>query len=445
MMKIIIPALALMFAACGNIATGQKTAEKGYEKQQHRQNEGVVLSERDAFLYEKTLANVIAAEEALEAVTLGEEENVSKVLANIRLLNYRYNAAAMNDDTRRHCEELSNRIANLKERAKSLSTSSHQQNGNTRLIADEKAVLVEQSVEYPCYLEAGDVLYYDIKTENIARVKIYNVDRQSTLKNHVSTSVNDSLEIKYSAIYLVSIETVDREYVSNRIKVKYGDGTPVLRPNVVSERVACRKEDFGAVGIETVKLNDILDGARKLTLRGQLKSAFSGTSRALVAIKVPQGASDIMYSARISTSELQRNEDGQFYKNVGHTYNRIDIFKLPVYERRRRSGIIDMLLDENRPVCEEDAYCNMYVIRNQNEAKKFQDSKVSASKIDYDVDCSTLGTQSCNGTIPVNDSQTIYLAFENERMRYANYLWVEAVAVMPTTEYYRTKYSVEWQ
>ena len=102
MKRFIIPALALMFAACGNIATGQKTAEQGYEKQQHRQNEGVVLSERDALLYEKTLANVIAAEEALEAVTLGEEENVSKVLANIRLLNYRYNAAAMNDDIARN-------------------------------------------------------------------------------------------------------------------------------------------------------------------------------------------------------------------------------------------------------------------------------------------------------------------------------------------------------
>ena len=432
-----------MLSACGNIATERKPAEMGYEKQHLQQSEGVVLSERDELLYEKTLANVVAAEEALETVISGEEENVPRVLANIRQLNYSYNAAAMNDDTRQYCEALSNRIAALKERARTLSTLTHQQKDNTRLIAQEKATLVEQNIEYPCYLEAGDVLYYDIETENIARVKIYNLDRQSTLNSYISTRVNDSLQIKYSAIYLLSIETVGREYVSNTIKVKYGEGTSLLRPNILSENVPCKKGDFGAVGVETVKLDNILDGARKLTLRGQLKSAFSGTSRALVAIKVPQGASDIIYSVRISTSELQRNEDGQFYKNVGHSYNRIDIFKLPVYERRRRSGIIDMLLDENRPVCEEDAYCNMYVIRDQNEAKKFQDGKVDASEINYDVDCSTLGTQSCNGTIPVNDSQTIYLAFENERMRYANYLWVEAVAVMPTIEYHKTKYSVE--
>ena len=38
---------------------------------------------------------------------------------------------------------------------------------------------------------------------------------------------------------------------------------------------------------------------------------------------------------------------------------------------------------------------------------------------------------------------SFYLAFENERMRYANYLWVEAVAAVPTTEYYTTKYSAQ--
>jgi hypothetical protein len=40
-------------------------------------------------------------------------------------------------------------------------------------------------------------------------------------------------------------------------------------------------------------------------------------------------------------------------------------------------------------------------------------------------------------------TRTVYLAFENERMRYTNYLWVEVVAVVPTTEYYTTKYTIE--
>ena len=36
-----------------------------------------------------------------------------------------------------------------------------------------------------------------------------------------------------------------------------------------------------------------------------------------------------------------------------------------------------------------------------------------------------------------------YLAFENERMRYSNYLWVEVEAVKPGSIYYTTKYTLK--
>ena len=85
----------------------------------------------------------------------------------------------------------------------------------------------------------------------------------------------------------------------------------------------------------------------------------------------------------------------------------------------------------------------MYVFRNKTQAKKFQDGTKTAAGLDYDVDYSTLGTQSCNGRIPVNGAKTIYLGFENERMRYTNYLWVEVEAVVPETVYYTTKYSIK--
>ena len=68
-------------------------------------------------------------------------------------------------------------------------------------------------------------------------------------------------------------------------------------------------------------------------------------------------------------------------------------------------------------------------------AKQFQDGTKAASVLNYDVDYSTLGTQSCNGRIPVKGLKTIYLAFENERVRFTNYLWVEVEAVVPQTEY----------
>jgi hypothetical protein len=84
----------------------------------------------------------------------------------------------------------------------------------------------------------------------------------------------------------------------------------------------------------------------------------------------------------------------------------------------------------------------MYVFRNQSQAKQFQDGTKSASNLNYDVDYSTIGTQSCNGRIATKGAKTIYLAFENERMRYTNYLWIEVEAVVPNKVYYRTKYKV---
>ena len=169
----------------------------------------------------------------------------------------------------------------------------------------------------------------------------------------------------------------------------------------------------------------------------------SGSSIALVPIQVPAGATDILYSMRIATSEQDRSSDGNFHRNLSLKYNQVKFLGLPLYERNQGTGLLRMLLDDNRPLREEDAYCNMYLFRSQSEAKKFQDGTASASSLKYDVDCSTVGTQSCSGRLPVNGASRLYLGFENVRVRYTNYLWVEAVAVVPTTEYYRTKYTVD--
>ena len=100
-----------------------------------------------------------------------------------------------------------------------------------------------------------------------------------------------------------------------------------------------------------------------------------------------------------------------------------------------------MLLDDNRPIKDEDAYCNMYVFYSQTEAKKFQDG-VNPSSLDYIVDYSQMGTQSCNGRIPVKGKSTIYLGFENERMRYSNYIWIEVIASTPKKEYHKLHYKL---
>ena len=160
-------------------------------------------------------------------------------------------------------------------------------------------------------------------------------------------------------------------------------------------------------------------------------------------MQVPAGATDILYSIRIATSENTKSDDGKFHENLGRTYKQVRFMGLPLYEKSYSNGLINTLLDDNRPIREEDAYCNMYVFRSQSQAKQFQDGSKIASELSYDVDYSTLGTQSCNGRIPTKGAKTIYLAFENERIRYTNYIWIEVEAIVPNMVYYRTKYSVD--
>lgn len=406
----------------------------------------ISLSEREMLLYESTAVKVADAEAALEAIEAGETTNAAKVFSDIRKLQYHYNDTSMNNATREHCEALAERIAALKERAKMLSVNAGSNPTGIKTVSrvsSGKAQLISECERQPLYLEAGDMLFYTIESDESIAVNIYNADKQTRLKHYASTSVNDSLRIDYSAIYLVEVVSQGKAYVKSNISFRNGVGTSTYRSKVMTEQVACKKGDFGAMGVEAIKMSNIFEEPRKFTLRGQIKAAFSGAARAIVAIPVPAGATNILYSLRISTSEQPINSDGEFYENLGHSYRRIDVLSLPVYESTRRSGLIDMLLDDNRPIREEDAYCNLYVFRNQSESKSFQDGGVAISNLNYDVTYSTLGTQSCNGSIPTNGSKTIYLGFENERMRYANYLWVEAVGVVPTTEYYTTKYSIQ--
>lgn len=406
----------------------------------------ISLSEREMLLYESTAVKVADAEAALEAIEAGETTNAAKVFSDIRKLQYHYNDTSMNNATREHCEALAERIAALKERAKMLSVNAGSNPTGIKTVSrvsSGKAQLISECERQPLYLEAGDMLFYTIESDESIAVNIYNADKQTRLKHYASTSVNDSLRIDYSAIYLVEVVSQGKAYVKSNISFRNGVGTSTYRSKVMTEQVACKKGDFGAMGVEAIKMSNIFEEPRKFTLRGQIKAAFSGAARAIVAIPVPAGATNILYSLRISTSEQPINSDGEFYENLGHSYRRIDVLSLPVYESTRRSGLIDMILNDNRPIREEDAYCNLYVFRNQSEAKSFQDGGVAISNLNYDVTYSTLGTQSCNGSIPTNGSKTIYLGFENERMRYANYLWVEAVGVVPTTEYYTTKYSIQ--
>lgn len=427
-MRLLAVLLSVFLAyACGNI--NNKDSEPR-------------MPEKARILYEKAENKIADVENRVNQLKKGTDvQQVIMVLTDAKKLEYKFDSTDMNRAAIEKCKALQARIIAVQEAAVAKAESIILE--SKVLVYEGEDFLIEKMTEYPVYLEKGDVLYYDVKLKTAVPVKLYNMDTRSTVKSYNKTSVKDSIIISYTGIYLLEIKPQASQYASVRIAYDTDNMDRLYNPKSVrTETESCSKGDFRAYSINGVKMQNLFEEPRKFTLRSVLKSMASGSSIALVPIQVPSGATDILYSMRIATSEQDRSSDGNFHRNLSLKYNQVKFLGLPLYERNQGTGLLRMLLDDNRPLREEDAYCNMYLFRSQSEAKKFQDGTASASSLKYDVDCSTVGTQSCNGRLPVNGASRLYLGFENVRVRYTNYLWVEAVAIIPTTEYYRTTYTI---
>ena len=423
--KILLLALPVIALSCGQQA-GKKA-----------------MSDYEAYVYESSLSEVKELEGGLAGLASATMEEVQSYLQEVERLEYANDTIGMTAEGRAKCEKLERRIAMLKRDADSAAS----ERLKTMLIPAEvnDDCLLEKTTAYPVYLEKGDILYYNIGLQSYGTVKLYNADSRQLLNTYpYKTKVEDSLLVANKGIYLLELDPGGTQYASVDITYRMADHYHAFK-KVGSEEIEARAGDFRVVSNKGVMLSAVFDQPRKITLASNLKSAFSSAakSRALVSVQIPVGATDILYNLRISTSEQDRSSDGEFPDNMNISYRKVRFLGLPLYESSRGSGIFSMLLDDNRPIREEDAYCNMYVFRNQWAAKQFQDGLMQASQLQYDVDYSTLGTQSCNGRIPTYGARTIYLAFENERVRYSNYIWLEVLAATPSTEYHTTKYSVE--
>lgn len=358
-------------------------------------------------------------------------------------LYYEYNPMDLKEEQRIACEALKERVAKLRVEIVSKAKAQVPNFRVTPWTTGDK--LFEKTEVFPIYLKRGEKLYWEFIAQKPMNVKVSDYNSRATLKTFTGRHlVEDSLIIEHDAIYLVEVNPLGTQYIDMDINYKVTDMARLAAvTSIKAEQVECSKGDYGAVAVPGVSMRKAFEEPRKFTLRGQMKAFFSGSAIALVPVQIPAGATDVLYSMRIDTDEHDRSEDGKFHENLNASYKKVKFLGLPLYEKERSSGLLNALLEDNRPRRDEDAYCNMYVFRSQSLAKQFQDGTKMASELNYDVDYSTLGTQSCNGRIPAKGSKTIYLGFENERMRYANYLWVEAEVIVPNTVYYTTKYSVE--
>jgi len=420
--------IALVLTACGGGTANTSTTPMGMSMEEYSE-------------YKSLLSSIQTIEQQYGGITSMSAEDAIKITDLSSQLFYDYDPMGKDSATVAACEQLKQRINALR-----YNLQGKVEECLPSIMVDVKVDadhLLEGTETYPVYLKRGDTLHVDIQAERVCTLKVYNADAKTCLMTRTGKSnYTEKIGIKNAAIYLVEVNPGKAQYASVAVRHSAGSVERLKNPvKVTEEQVEAKAGDWRCTSIKGLKMKNLFEEPRKFTLRGQLKAAFSGSYRALVAVQVPAGATDILYSLRISTNESNRGSDGDFYDNMSTSYKRVKMFGLPIYESHKGGGLIATLLGENVPVREEDAYINMYVFYSSALAKKFQDG-ADPAKLAYNVDYSTLGTQSCNGRIPSKGNKTIYLAFENERMRYNNYIWLEAVSALPTTEYFKMKYTI---
>ena len=406
-------------------------------------SEGKPISGQQLAEYQETIAKVQKVEDLLCEIN-GVKMDATDALQLSQLadqLCYTYDANSLDSLSIVKCQALQQRIEDLQQQIhQTIKENIH--NIYVPIVNDDDCLL-EKKTTYPIFLQRGEKLHVNISTQRTATVKVYNYDAKSTIKTINNKTAKFSIDITNAAIYLVEINPgKSSQYAS--LHISYNPKSiERLTPTVVNEReVEARAGEFRVRTVKGIKLKNLLDEPRKFTLRGQLKAMFSGSYRGVVAVEVPKGATDILYSMRISTNERDRSSDGEFNEKANASYHNIKMLGLPVYESTRSAGIINTILGDYTPLREEDAYINMFVFSSSSQAKKFQDDKPT-NKLSYDINSSIMGMQSSTGRIPVKGRSTIYLGFENERTRYNNYVWVELLASQPVNEYFKTEYYID--
>lgn len=310
-------------------------------------------------------------------------------------------------------------------------------------IINTSGSLLDSIATIPVWLEQGETLNYSVRSDKPLDVTLYNYDSRNAIVTYKATqNVSQSYRVPYSAIYLLRLEPKERQYASVDISYRPNSLDRLMRP----AQVAITHENgspgaFLSQQIDGIRMTDAFNEPQKVTLRSGLKSAFSGSTRSLIPVQITNGATDLLYNLQISNNEDKKNEK-DFNKGMSTSYRKVRILGLPVYDSQSGSGLISTMLGLNTPIKEEESYANMYVFFNADQARKFQNG-TPVSQLKYSLDYSVQGSQSRNGRIPVAGHKTVYLGFENERMRYSTYIWLSGILSKPAKEYVITTYKVE--
>ena len=217
-------------------------------------NTKIELSEREAYRYNKALAQVTEVDSIWESIA-GKvmPEQLSQLITKIRKLKYDYNDNGMSTSAMKQCDSLQRRIEYLQTTFVEKLEREFVNNSKYSIITSPDLLLTGDTI-FPFYLKKGELLFLNISSTEPATIRFRNSDIDKLIKEYHSLA-DDTISITNDAVYLVEIKTQVRQYTSVEIAYK-----PILsddlygRPVVKMNKVECEKEEKGAVATKGLKM-----------------------------------------------------------------------------------------------------------------------------------------------------------------------------------------------
>lgn len=291
-------------------------------------------------------------------------------------------------------------------------------------------------------LNKGDLLTITFDSALPMNVTIHNMDTKKVVKqSELNIHYIDSFVIPNTAIYLVELNNPNlTQYISYEIIVNCNKLNSFLSNFDVAEKeISASSTDYLAYSRDEYGLINLYEEPRQYTLRGGWKSTFGGHKRTILPLNIPPNTVNVAYQLRIDTSAGVASSDGEFYSELSNRCSTVKILGTTVREKNEShtSLLREILNNMKTPKRVEEAYCSMYVFYDENAAREFVNTGNTTL---CDINYSLISTQSCNGNIPLEEHDNIYLGFENDQFSGSIYLWIEAIATTTQTNYYKKQY-----
>ncbi|MBP6872600.1 MAG: PH domain-containing protein [Bacteroidales bacterium] len=303
------------------------------------------------------------------------------------------------------------------------------------LLKSNKYLLQNGVNTFSFALLEGDSLFFELIPDKALNAVVIDEERHGNklfsqgnvkiLTKRIFVPRADVINIKVSSPATQYCDVVFKKKPEN-IKSKF------YSPKVRFDTLIMSSQETGAVKAYDLGYKNLFTEPYQVKLSSTAKSLISGESRVIIPVELPQNTVEWIYRIRISGNEEEKG--GTLVNEVSTIKQEFNIMGFNVWSATiTSSSLTRELLNRLVEPAKEESTCNVFFIDDKNEALKFQEHQ----SFKYNLDYSIKNTQSRNGLMKPNKRNFVYLGLESTRFTHTTYVWVEAIALLQDTYFYK--------